>query len=697
VAEAPIFTLRQDNRFNFDPSFLARFHGRTPPRFGPLGLITFLRTYSRRKPDGTMETVPEVMTRVISYEFGVGAQQVKGFNQEWDEERAQRDAQEAFTRWWDGKWSPPGRGVQNMGTVAVEMKGGGVLNNCGLVSTKNIDKDFSEPFITLMDYSMLGVGMGFDVRGANKVRVVDKFSGDPRLFVVEDSREGWMAALRVSLDAAVGKCGYPIGFDYSKVRPKDSLINTFGGKASGPEPLRQLLDGVKKLLTARKGKFVTSSDIVDIMNIIGVCVVSGNVRRSAEIAIGFPDDSEFVRLKDPSELNQLTERLSTAETDAERVAIEDAISTHPLVTHRWASNNTVLCDRNTDYESLAKLTVENGEPGYAWPDIYRGWGRLCDPPNYLDDKADGMNPCNEQTLWDGELCCLVDVFPMNHLKDDGSFDEEDYNKTLQCAFFYAKTVTCIPTHRPKTNAVISRNRRIGLSMAGVFHMYEAFGPRECARIWDDAYRYVRELDKDYSGWMGVPQSIKVTSIKPGGTIPLLWGIEGGMKLPSSRYYYRTIRLSDTSELLPRLRAAGYRVEKAEREPQTVVAYFPQEDKRHKRFARDVSLWEQAFILSLLQERWSDNMVSATLNFKASEKDDVARILRAFEGKLKSVSFNSPDEHGYPQAPYQTITREEYERAVSTLLPLDLSNLTNAHDRDEKYCDGDKCEVEIKTA
>jgi ribonucleoside-triphosphate reductase len=555
---------------------------------------------------------------------------------------------------------------------------------------------------------MLGVGMGFDVKGAGKVRIRADVRVGPDVHRVADSREGWYEALRVVLNAYVGRGTLPT-FDFTGVRPAGSRITTFGGEASGPEPLSRMLHSVSALLRARGGKYITSGDITDVMNMVGVCVVSGNVRRSAEIALGSPDDAEFVALKDPASLNALTARVATvrdtrgtfdAETNTlleqEYEELQAEINVHPLVTHRWASNNTVLCGLGQRYDALARMTIENGEPGYGWPEVFRGWGRLCDPPTHADEKAEGFNPCGEQTLWDGELCCLVETFPTNHLDANGRFDLADFQRTCQFAFLYAKVVTCIPTHRPKTNAVMSRNRRVGLSMAGVFELYDKIGMSECVRAWDETYRYIRALDRDYSGWMGVPESIKVTSVKPGGTVPLLWGIEGGMKLPMSPHYFRTIRIADTSNLLPRLRAAGYKIEPAEREPNTVVAYFPVADTRHARFAGAVSLWEQAALFTALQRYWSDNMVSATLMFEPHERADVARVLDVYEGQWKAVSFLPRDDHGFPQAPYIPSEERTVLGAIEALRPLDLTHLASAHEQDEKWCSGGVCETAPRT-
>lgn len=706
MSKARIFAIHPENKFRLDPAFLAQYLGQQP-EWGPIGYVTYKRTYARPLPTGGTEEFWQTCQRVVEGAFSVLCQQVRGFHQRWDEARAQRDAQDMFRRMWTFKFLPPGRGLWFMGTEALEVKGAAALNNCGFVSTESVDEDFSAPFCALMDFSMLGVGMGFDTLGAGRVRIKAPECG-MLPYVVEDTREGWIDALRVVLDAFVespnGVPSYlPPSFDFSQVRPAGAPVSTFGGTASGPEPLRKLLDATVAHLRSRIGQTINSTDIVDLMNRIGVCVVAGNIRRSSEIALGRADDRDFIALKDPAELNALGEALDCETDETARAELGARIGNHPLVTHRWASNNAVLCQPGQVYTDLAWQTVTNGEPGYGWMDTIRAYGRLCDPPNHRDSKAKGFNPCAEQTLWDNELCCLVETFPTNHIDADGWFDELDYRRTLRVAYLYAKIVTLIPTHRPATNAVMSRNRRIGTSMAGVWELYERLGLSGCTAMWDRAYRYIRELDADYSGWMGVPESIKVTSIKPGGTVPLLAGIEGGMKLPIARYYFRTIRIGTDSPLVPALQAAGIRVEPALREPNTVVAYFPVEDHRHKRFAADVSLWEQAVLYTALQRYWADNMVSATLAFRAGEESDVERVLSAYDGQWKAISFLPLDTHSYPQAPYIPVTQPQYEEAVAKLdrnwlaAVLDAVPETVGHEQDDKFCSGGVCEAPVKVA
>jgi ribonucleotide reductase alpha subunit len=284
------------------------------------------------------------------------------------------------------------------------LAGGLETGNCGFVSTAGIAVDFADPFCWLMDMLMLGVGVGFDTKGEGLVKVQQPTFIDAT-HVVEDSREGWVGLLRLVLNSYVGKHLLPIPdkIDYSKVRPAGTPIHGFGGVASGPEPLKELLSSIKAILDPLVDTNITGSAIVDICNLIGRCVVAGNVRRSAEIAFGDPNNEEFLNLKNP-EINR------------------DA-----LYHHRWASNNSVFATVGMDYSRVAELTAKNGEPGYQWLDNARKFSRMKGTPDFSDMRVAGANPCVEQSLEDRELCCLVETFPGRH----DTF--EDYKKTLKFA------------------------------------------------------------------------------------------------------------------------------------------------------------------------------------------------------------------------------------------------------------------------
>lgn len=270
-------------------------------------------------------------------------------------------------------------------------------------------------------------------------------------------------------------------------------------------------------------------------------------------------------------------------------------------------------------------------------------------------------------------------------------------KTLKFAYLYAKSITLLPTHDDRTNAVMMRNRRIGCSMSGIVQAMEKFGRRQFFQMCDVSYSYLDDLDKVYSDWLCVPRSIKRTSVKPSGTVSLLPGVTPGIHFPHSEYYIRRIRIKDSHPLVEAAQLCDLWVEKDKYSPNTSVVSFPIHEKHFTRSKQDVTMWEQLEIAAQVQEHWADNAVSATVTFHEHEAKDIKHALELYETRLKGVSF-LPHKHGFEQAPYETITKEEYDRMISSAnlaaLPKMLAQLStqNTHDQLERFCDGDVCTV-----
>jgi hypothetical protein len=290
-----------------------------------------------------------------------------------DKNKSQQEAQEMYHRIWTMKMLPPGRGLWAMGSTLTTDRGiYAALNNCAFVSTTPIKEDDpADTYCFCMDSSMLGIGVGFDCAGAGAFKITTP--GIPFTHVVSDSREGWVHSLRILLWAFFKAAPLPI-FDYSSLRPAGAAIIGFGGVSQGAEPLRALHEGIIEVLAPMANKYITSRAIVDIFNMIGRCVVAGNVRRSAEIAFGDPDDQEFLHLKDYTK-------------NPERAA------------YGWASNNSVLGKLGMDYADIADSICKNGEPGLVWLENIRKFGRMGDAANDKDYRAAGCNPCVEESIY----------------------------------------------------------------------------------------------------------------------------------------------------------------------------------------------------------------------------------------------------------------------------------------------------------
>jgi adenosylcobalamin-dependent ribonucleoside-triphosphate reductase len=234
-----------------------------------------------------------------------------------------------------------------------------------------------------------------------------------------------------------------------------------------------------------------------------------------------------------------------------------------------------------------------------------------------------------------------------------------------------------------------KNRRIGLSQSGVIQAFNKFGKREIYNWCDSAYQHVQQLDEEYSDWLCIPRSVRMTSIKPSGTVSLLNGSTPGIHFPEDEYYIRRIRFSKTLNLLDTLAKNGYNIEDDKYSPNTEVVEFPIHEPYYTKGKRDASMWEQLEIAAQYQHYWADNSVSVTISFKPDEGPQIKDALEMYETRLKAVSFLKYEETGYEQAPYEPITKAKYESMTKKITPV-IKFETETAGSGTKFCDGDSC-------
>jgi len=626
-----------------------------PVDWGPIGQVTYLTFYSRLiLESGMKEDWVDTCARVVNGVYEIQKWHCRINDRPFDEGKAVNDAHKMFILMFTFKFLPPGRGLWAMGTKAMWAHGAGVLNNCGFFSTQDLT---SKPFSLLMHFSMLGVGCGFDTLGAG-TRTIQRPAKEEVVVIIEDTREGWVDSADLLIDSYFHGGPTPV-FKYHKIRGRGVILKTFGGTASGPDPLIELHASLRWLCDEYIGQRINSTFLVDLGNFIGKCVESGNIRRSAEIVLGLYGDRDFYRLKmDPD-------------------IVKD---------RRYMSNNSVICDVGCDYQEIAELIGLNGEPGIFWLENARKYGRMNGLYDPSDGKAMGVNPCVEQTLWDKELCNLVETFPGRHDNLHG------FMRTLKVAYRYAKTVTLMKTGFPEVDSVIEQNRRIGCSQTGIIRAFQKHGRHSMLDWCDKSYDFLTGLDADYSCWFGINRSIKRTSIKPSGTVPLLPGETGALNYPIAEYYYRTIRIASNNPILESLERARYRIEPNQYGRDTnMVVYFPVHEPYFVKGEADVSMWEQLENAAAYQHYWADNQVSTTIKFSEREARDIPTALEMYQHRLKAVSFFPKSTGFYPQAPYQPITQEEYAKYKDSLEPLNFSNI-HTEAVAPSGCDSEGCSI-----
>lgn len=694
------------------------------PQFGynGYGEFVFYRTYSRLKEGGLNETWHDVVIRVIEGVMSIRLDWYTKNNIYWDDTRWQAFARSMAISMFKMEWLPPGRGLWAMGTPFVYQHGSMALNNCGFtkIGTSKMHLDFG----WLMDALMLGVGVGFEP-------VNEQFDIFPHkkadfLYIIPDSREGWVNSVQLLVQSFIDPNAKRPRFDYSKIRPRGELIHGFGGIASGPDPLKELHEEITQIFLHGKRSPVRLK--TDIANLIGVCVVAGNVRRSAEIAIGDIENQEFLDLKD-------------YQLHPERAA------------YGRMSNNTAKFKKRSDFELIGELTrrvVVRGEPGgMNMKNIPFGRiGRALDVPL---DAAEGLNPCGEIPLEDKELCNLACTLPTmcSYL--------DDWYGACRFATFYASTTSLLLTHRQETNAVIGRNRRIGVDIIDFTGWKHNIGLHNCIDAMEQGYNIVRKTNKVLNAEAGVPPAIRVTTVKPGGTIPKLAGKTAGIGHPTFNHTLRRTRVASDSPVAKLLIEANVPHHPDQYDPKTLIFEFPIL-QGPARPADQVSLWEQAANLMVLQAHWADNAVSNTLYFKPKwclfksvpkgepfdewledntkldyneivqlermlvnkikesngwkvdadghtinvyqfdpnhEEDEIEFVISSFISKFKSFSLLPHSPKGaYVDMPEEGITEEEYEELLSKISPIDWSRLSGSDGEDEKFCQGDVCELNL---
>lgn len=635
-----------------DPSFVEQYKTKTPPwGFNSLGEVVFKRTYARDIDEfGTKEEWYQTIERCIQ-----GAQDI-GADYTIDE------AERLFDYIFNLKGSFAGRALWQLGTDMVDQFGGTSLVNCWATTLDSV-----EGFKFLMDHLMLGGGVGFSVERSQiyalpkikkGVSITHESTNDAD-FIVADSRRGWSTLLEKVFNSFFHN-GDSFSYSTILVRRHGAPLKTFGGTASGPEVLIEGIAAICKIFASREGKRLRSIDVLDICNIIGMIVVAGSARRSAEIALGDPDDYLYLAAKN--------------------------WSSGTIPSWRGNSNNSIMAD---SYDQIIDRFWKNysgdSEPyGLVNLDLMKTMGRLGEPCS--DHGIIGCNPCAEIGLEDGEPCNLAEIF----LPNINSMDELiDLSKLL---YKTQKAITGLWYPYEKTRKVIAKNRRIGLGITGWLQ-----ASTDQLGWLDETYRSLKAFDKEWSKTKGISTSIKLTTTKPSGTLSLLAGVTPGIHPGYSKYHIRRIRFGSSDPLVEVLRQRGHNI---------VYDIDIDGSKNHSRFvvdfpctfpdgtvlANELTAIDQLEWVVKAQTLWSDNAVSVTVYYTQEELPEIKAWLEEnYEDKIKSVSFLLKQDHGFILPPLEEITEAEYDKSVAKL-DLSISLKGGGGDLFDIECEGGACPI-----
>ena len=516
--------------------------------------------------------------------------------------------------------------------------------NCSFLPVDSL-RSFDEAMYILM----CGTGVGFSVENmyVNKLPIVNEhFEKSSTVIVVDDSKGGWAKALRELL--AMLWAGQIPSWDVSNVRPAGARLKTFGGRASGPEPLVGLFEFCIQVIKNAQGRKLRPLEAHDIMCKIGEVVVVGGVRRSAMISLSDLKDSEMATAKAGA----------WWEADSQR-----ALSNNSVAYTQKPTMNEFMAEWKNLYDS------KSGERGIYNVDAAKTqaakYGRRDPDIHY------GTNPCAEIILRPYQFCNLSEVV----------IREEDTIKSIQRKVELAtilgtwqSTLTNFKYLRKIWKQNTEDERLLGVSLTGQFGN-ELMSGKKGMNVLADTLRQLREIavqtNAKEADALGINPSAAITCVKPSGTVSQLTGVSSGMHPWHSEYYIRTVRGDKKDPLTQFLKESGVPSEDDVMKPNdTTVFSFPIKAPKNAVMRDDLTATEHLDIWLTYQREWCEHKPSITVSVRENEWMEVGAWVWKYFDELSGISFLPHSEHSYRQAPYQEIDKEKYEQFVNNF-PKDI--------------------------
>ena len=542
--------------------------------------------------------------------------------------------------------------------------------NCSYLAVDD-PKCFDEAMFILL----CGTGVGFSVERqyiSKLPEVPDELYNSDTTIVVSDSKEGWAKALRQLISLLYA--GEIPKWDTHKVRPAGAKLKTFGGRASGAEPLEDLFTFTCETFVAAKGKKLSSIQSHDLMCKIGEVVVVGGVRRSAMISLS----------------NLSDDRMRHAKSG-------DWFVLNP---QRGLANNSVSYTEKPDMETFlrewtALVESKSGERGIfsrvaAKKQVAKNGRR--DP-----DHEWGTNPCSEIILRPNQFCNLTEVV----VRNDDDLDTLT-NKTRLATIL--GTIQATYTKFPYLRKIWQRNteeeRLLGVSLTGIMDCNIISSYDNAKVILEDLKSVAIKTNKEFSKRLGIPQSAAITCVKPSGTVSQLVDASSGIHTRHSQFYIRTVRGDNKDPLTRFLIDSGVPAEPCVMKPDTTTVFsFPTKAPKGAVTRDDLNAIEQLEVWLMYQRHWCEHKPSVTITVREHEWLEVgAWVFKNFD-EMSGVSFLPHSDHSYKQAPYQEIEQDEYKE-LNKLMPknIDWEKLSEYEVEDTTVgsqtlaCSGDSCEV-----
>ena len=505
--------------------------------------------------------------------------------------------------------------------------------------------DSPRSFDETMYILMCGTGVGFSV----EYKYINKLPAVPELLeksttviTVEDSKQGWSKAYRELL--ALLWSGQIPAIDVSKVRPAGARLKTMGGRSSGPQPLVNLFDFTIAKFKNATGRNLKPIECHDIMCKIGEVVVVGGVRRSAMISLSNINDIEMAQAKSGNWWEASPQRA--------------------------LSNNSVAYSRKPDMEQFiaewkSLYDSKSGERGIY--NVAAAQAQAAKHGRRNPDIHYGTNPCSEIILRPYQFCNLSEVV----LREKDT--KKDIQRKVELATIlgtWQSTLTDFKYLRKIWKDNTEEERLLGVSLTGQFGHKFMSGKEDLVSL--EAFlmtlrEKAREVNKDEAGKIGIPESAAITCVKPSGTVSQLVGVSSGMHAWHSPYYIRTVRGSKGDPISTFLKEVGIPVEDDVMKPNdTYVFSFPVKAPEGAIVRNDLTAIEHLNIWLVYQRAWCEHKPSITVSVKEDEWMEVGAWVYKHFDEVSGISFLPHSDHSYKQAPYQEVTKEDYDALVSKM-------------------------------
>jgi ribonucleoside-diphosphate reductase alpha chain len=533
--------------------------------------------------------------------------------------------------------------------------------------------DSIDSFVEGMLISMAGCGVGFSVEGKyveNLPRVKRQTSSLPLTFTIEDSTEGWGAALRLGLSTWFD--GGDIQFDYSLIRPAGAILKTKGGRASGPAPLRKLLEFARSRILARQGSFLRPIDAHDLMCEVGNAAVAGGVRRTAMISLFDWDDTEMRNCK-------------SGDFEKEN-------------SQRWNANNSAVWpDRGITQEELVTQMMEMVKGGRGEPGIFNRQGAINMRPARRQAAEFGTNPCGEIILRPFQFCNLTIAVAR---ADDTYETLKDKVEVATILGTIQSMATHFPGLRPMWKQNCEEERLLGVDITGQLDSAVVQDPAVMARLRQVAV----ETNQKYAAMLGINQSTSVTCVKPSGNSSQLLNCSSGLHARWSPYYVRNVRVGAHTPVFKVLKDSGVPMDPENGQTadntNTWVAHFPVKSpddavvRKNRSAIAQCEYWLQNKIF------WTEHNPSVTISYYPHEVIDLIKWVWEHKDVIGGMAFLPAFDANYAQMPYEEISKEYYTDLASKFPNIDFSRLYRYEEEDytkaaqELACIAGACEIEV---